>query len=172
MCRNTDWISNKWGNARDGYGWRYFTLVELSEEDTGRRALPKVPTRKVWKINKLLSIWNRTIFFILFNVLSITCIHLPVGSKWLYVGTEKGNIHIVHTDSFTLSGYIIHWNKAVELWVYYCLLIIHSDDNFAYAIHARECDPFQNQIFFDCFNLSKWALYIKIFLIGIWWAVI
>jgi hypothetical protein len=49
------------------------------------------------------------------NVFRITYIHLPVGSKWLYVGTEKGNIHIVHTDSFTLSGYIIHWNKAVDL---------------------------------------------------------
>ncbi|XP_055843136.1 syntaxin-binding protein 5 isoform X1 [Episyrphus balteatus] len=45
----------------------------------------------------------------------ITCIHLPVGSKWLYVGTEKGNIHVVHIETFALSGYIINWNKAIEV---------------------------------------------------------
>lgn len=45
----------------------------------------------------------------------ITCLHLPVASKWLYVGTEKGNIHVVHIESFALSGYIINWNKAIEV---------------------------------------------------------
>lgn len=114
-------------------------------------------------------IWNRTIFFlILFNVLSITCIHLPVGSKWLYVGTEKGNIHIVHTDSFTLSGYIIHWNKAVELWVYYCLLIIHSDDNFVCSMHVSCMTHFSLRLFYKFSD----SLYIWNFLIGIWWVVI
>ncbi|XP_055586546.1 syntaxin-binding protein 5 isoform X3 [Uranotaenia lowii] len=44
----------------------------------------------------------------------ITHLHLPVGTKWLYVGTEKGNTHIVHVDSFSLSGYIINWNKAID----------------------------------------------------------
>ncbi|TNN27896.1 Syntaxin-binding protein 5 [Liparis tanakae] len=36
-------------------------------------------------------------------------------SKWLYIGTERGNIHIVNVESFTLSGYVIMWNKAIEL---------------------------------------------------------
>ncbi|XP_069462932.1 syntaxin-binding protein 5 isoform X3 [Ambystoma mexicanum] len=45
----------------------------------------------------------------------ITFCHLPFQSKWLYVGTEKGNIHIVNVESFTLSGYVIMWNKAIEL---------------------------------------------------------
>ncbi|XP_018412872.1 PREDICTED: syntaxin-binding protein 5 isoform X3 [Nanorana parkeri] len=45
----------------------------------------------------------------------ITCCHLPFQSKWLYVGTERGNIHIVNVESFTLSGYVIMWNKAIEL---------------------------------------------------------
>ncbi|XP_055709029.1 syntaxin-binding protein 5 isoform X6 [Phlebotomus papatasi] len=45
----------------------------------------------------------------------ITCLHLPVASKWLYVGTEKGNIHVVHIESFALSGYVINWNKAIEI---------------------------------------------------------
>ncbi|XP_058838806.1 syntaxin-binding protein 5 [Topomyia yanbarensis] len=44
----------------------------------------------------------------------ITYLYLPVGTKWMYVGTEKGNTHIIHTDSFSLSGYIINWNKAID----------------------------------------------------------
>ncbi|XP_048830044.1 syntaxin-binding protein 5 isoform X2 [Brienomyrus brachyistius] len=45
----------------------------------------------------------------------ITFCHLPFQSKWLYVGTERGNIHLVNVESFTLSGYVIMWNKAIEL---------------------------------------------------------
>ncbi|XP_031312368.2 syntaxin-binding protein 5 isoform X5 [Camelus dromedarius] len=45
----------------------------------------------------------------------VTFCHLPFQSKWLYVGTERGNIHIVNVESFTLSGYVIMWNKAIEL---------------------------------------------------------
>lgn len=51
----------------------------------------------------------------LFSICRITCLHLPVASKWLYVGTEKGNIHVVHIETFALSGYIINWNKAIEV---------------------------------------------------------
>ncbi|GFG32353.1 hypothetical protein Cfor_10913, partial [Coptotermes formosanus] len=45
----------------------------------------------------------------------ITYIHLPLQSKWLYVGTERGNIHVVNIESFSLSGYVVNWNKAIEL---------------------------------------------------------
>lgn len=45
----------------------------------------------------------------------ITFCHLPFQSKWLYIGTERGNVHIVHIESFNLSGYVINWNKAIEL---------------------------------------------------------
>ncbi|KAM9320903.1 syntaxin-binding protein 5-like [Gastrophryne carolinensis] len=50
-----------------------------------------------------------------FNKERITCCHLPFQSKWLYVGTERGNTHIVNIESFILSGYVIMWNKAIEL---------------------------------------------------------
>ncbi|XP_052004807.1 syntaxin-binding protein 5-like isoform X1 [Xyrauchen texanus] len=50
-----------------------------------------------------------------FNRERITFCHLPFQSKWLYVGTERGNTHIVNIESFILSGYIIMWNKAIEL---------------------------------------------------------
>ncbi|KAF6728356.1 Syntaxin-binding protein 5 [Oryzias melastigma] len=45
----------------------------------------------------------------------ITFCHLPFQSKWLYIGTERGNVHIVNVESFMLSGYVIMWNKAIEL---------------------------------------------------------
>uniref|UniRef100_A0A8D0ANZ6 Syntaxin-binding protein 5-like n=1 Tax=Sander lucioperca TaxID=283035 RepID=A0A8D0ANZ6_SANLU len=45
----------------------------------------------------------------------ITFCHLPFQSKWLYIGTERGNIHLVNVESFMLSGYVIMWNKAIEL---------------------------------------------------------
>nr|XP_015840149.1 PREDICTED: syntaxin-binding protein 5 isoform X8 [Tribolium castaneum] len=45
----------------------------------------------------------------------ITCMHLPLQSKWLYVGTERGNVHVVHIETFALSGYVINWNKAIEV---------------------------------------------------------
>ncbi|XP_068127055.1 syntaxin-binding protein 5-like isoform X2 [Hyperolius riggenbachi] len=50
-----------------------------------------------------------------FNKERITCCHLPFQSKWLYVGTERGNTHIVNIESFILSGYVVMWNKAIEL---------------------------------------------------------
>ncbi|XP_048511692.1 syntaxin-binding protein 5 isoform X2 [Athalia rosae] len=45
----------------------------------------------------------------------ITFMHLPLQSKWLYVGTERGNIHVLHIETFVLSGYVINWNKAIEV---------------------------------------------------------
>ncbi|XP_035506991.1 syntaxin-binding protein 5-like isoform X9 [Scophthalmus maximus] len=50
-----------------------------------------------------------------FNRERITFCHLPFQSKWLYVGTERGNTHIVNIESFILSGYVIMWNKAIEI---------------------------------------------------------
>ncbi|KAK4881718.1 hypothetical protein RN001_005037 [Aquatica leii] len=45
----------------------------------------------------------------------ITYVHLPLQSKWMYVGTEKGNIHVVQIENFVLSGYVINWNKAIDI---------------------------------------------------------
>uniref|UniRef100_A0A1Q3FYI9 Putative tomosyn n=1 Tax=Culex tarsalis TaxID=7177 RepID=A0A1Q3FYI9_CULTA len=60
----------------------------------------------------------------------ITHLHLPIGTKWLYVGTEKGNTHIVHADSFTLSGYVINWNKAIDpIRMTHPGAIVHLSDN-------------------------------------------
>ncbi|XP_047740834.1 syntaxin-binding protein 5-like [Hyalella azteca] len=45
----------------------------------------------------------------------VTSVCLALQSKWLYVGSERGNVHIVNVETFTLSGYIINWNKAIDL---------------------------------------------------------
>ncbi|CAH1230183.1 STXBP5 [Branchiostoma lanceolatum] len=50
-----------------------------------------------------------------YNRERITYCHLPFQSKWLYIGTERGNVHIANIESFVLSGYVINWNKAIEL---------------------------------------------------------
>uniref|UniRef100_A0A8C3BWS2 Syntaxin-binding protein 5-like n=1 Tax=Cairina moschata TaxID=8855 RepID=A0A8C3BWS2_CAIMO len=57
-----------------------------------------------------------------FNRERITYCHLPFQSKWLYVGTERGNTHIVNIESFILSGYVIMWNKAIELIIVFVSL--------------------------------------------------
>lgn len=55
--------------------------------------------------------------------------HLPLQSKWLYVGTERGNVHVVQIENFNLSGYIINWNKAIELYVkaLHCFFLYSED---------------------------------------------
>ncbi|CAP33294.1 LOW QUALITY PROTEIN: Protein CBR-TOM-1, partial [Caenorhabditis briggsae] len=46
---------------------------------------------------------------------SVSCIHLPVAAKWLYIGTDKGNVYFLCLNSFLLSPYVINWNKAIDL---------------------------------------------------------
>lgn len=45
----------------------------------------------------------------------LTCVHLPFQSKWLHVGTDKGNTYFVSLSTFELSTYVINWNKAIDL---------------------------------------------------------
>ncbi|CAH1103906.1 unnamed protein product [Psylliodes chrysocephalus] len=60
----------------------------------------------------------------------ITYMHLPLQSKWLYVGTERGNVHVVQIENFHLSGYIINWNKAIEVSrKTHPGMIVHLSDN-------------------------------------------
>ncbi|KAI6203414.1 hypothetical protein M3Y94_00553500 [Aphelenchoides besseyi] len=45
----------------------------------------------------------------------VTCVMLPFQSKWLHVGTDKGNVYFVGLADFELSNYVINWNKAIDL---------------------------------------------------------
>ncbi|KAI1721622.1 LLGL2 domain-containing protein [Ditylenchus destructor] len=45
----------------------------------------------------------------------VTCVHLPFQSKWLHVGTDKGNVYFICLATFELSTYVINWNKAIDI---------------------------------------------------------
>ena len=81
----------------------------------------------------------------------ITYAHLPFQSKWLYIGTERGNVHVANIDSFCLSGYVINWNKIIEL----------SQRNHPGSIvHISDCpiDPNKLLIGFESGQITLWDL--------------
>uniref|UniRef100_A0A1I7RY64 WD_REPEATS_REGION domain-containing protein n=1 Tax=Bursaphelenchus xylophilus TaxID=6326 RepID=A0A1I7RY64_BURXY len=45
----------------------------------------------------------------------VTCVYLSFQSKWLHVGTDKGNVYFLCLANFELSSYVIMWNKAIDL---------------------------------------------------------
>lgn len=67
----------------------------------------------------------------------ITCLHLTLADKWLYIGTEKGNVHVANVETFELSGYSIAWNKAIEL---------SRKNHPGSIIHLSECPQDTNKI--------------------------
>eukprot|EP01137_Pigoraptor_chileana_P021427 Opistho-2@85105 len=44
---------------------------------------------------------------------SFTCTMLPPCSKWLYVGTCKGNVQVVNVETFVLCGTIVSWKDVM-----------------------------------------------------------
>nr|CAB3266682.1 syntaxin-binding protein 5-like [Phallusia mammillata] len=50
-----------------------------------------------------------------FNKERLTHCYIPYQSKWIYVGTEKGNIYMCEVENFALSRYCLSWNKAIDL---------------------------------------------------------
>ncbi|KAI8421377.1 hypothetical protein MSG28_009457 [Choristoneura fumiferana] len=84
---------------------------------TGRRAVGRPPTRWSDDLVKIAgSRWMRKAQDRSeWRALKVTCLHLPLQSKWVHVGTERGNVHVVNIETFALSGYVINWNKAIEV---------------------------------------------------------
>ncbi|XP_065316011.1 syntaxin-binding protein 5-like isoform X4 [Gordionus sp. m RMFG-2023] len=81
----------------------------------------------------------------------ITFVHLSFQSKWLYVGTLKGNIHVVNIETFKLSGYLINWNKTIELLSKnHPGAVIHVSDN--------PVDPNKLLIGFETGSIVMWDL--------------
>ncbi|OQV18337.1 Syntaxin-binding protein 5 [Hypsibius exemplaris] len=85
---------------------------------------------------------------------ALTVCYLPYGSKWMYVGTEKGNVHVVQVETFSLSGYVINWNKAMEL---------SSRNHPGKVIHLSVCplDSAKLLIGFDSGLITLWDLKTK-----------
>ncbi|VDK32862.1 unnamed protein product [Taenia asiatica] len=46
---------------------------------------------------------------------TLTCGYLAVSSSWLSVGSEQGNVHFVNVQHFSTSGYVINWNRAINV---------------------------------------------------------
>ncbi len=44
----------------------------------------------------------------------LTVMSLEFQDKWLYLGTERGNVLIMNLENFALSGYQIQWNKCLD----------------------------------------------------------
>ncbi|WKX90246.1 hypothetical protein Q1695_009244 [Nippostrongylus brasiliensis] len=71
--------------------------------------------------NDIIHLWNyrqkkpEIVNSLQLNKEGVSCIYLPLNSKWLYVGTDKGNVYFVSIATFQLSPYIINWNKAIDL---------------------------------------------------------
>ena len=50
--------------------------------------------------------------------LSASALYLPHRNKWIYLGTEKGNIYVLNIYlQFSQSGYDLKWNNVIELSV-------------------------------------------------------
>ncbi|XP_035249343.1 syntaxin-binding protein 5-like isoform X9 [Anguilla anguilla] len=84
----------------------------------------------------------------------ITFCHLPFQSKWLYVGTERGNTHIVNIESFVLSGYVIMWNKAIEL---------ATKTHPGPVVHLSDCPKDEGRLLigFESGTVVQWDLRVK-----------
>ena len=44
----------------------------------------------------------------------VTEICLELQDKWLYIGTDKGNMHVLNMETFSFSGYKIDWNRLMD----------------------------------------------------------
>lgn len=89
-----------------------------------------------------------------FNRERLSTMSTAVKSKWLFVGTEKGNTHILNLDHFSLSGYIINWNKAIG---------VHQSSHPGPVSYLLEnpADPSKLLIGFESGFLSLWDLGTK-----------
>ena len=48
------------------------------------------------------------------NKEQLVIMHLEFADKWVYLGTDKGNVMIMNLESFSLAGYTISWNKCMS----------------------------------------------------------
>ena len=65
-------------------------------------------------------IWSISYLYGHHNIWSIILIqglieHGKSPFKWLYIGTERGNVHLVNYENFLLNDYVINWNKGKSI---------------------------------------------------------
>ncbi|VDM96940.1 unnamed protein product [Thelazia callipaeda] len=84
----------------------------------------------------------------------VTCLSHPFQSKWLYVGTERGNVYFINVTSFTLSSYAINWNKAIDLGV-------RTHPGSVKAISTSPTEPIKLLILYEKGTVILWNLQTK-----------
>ncbi|CAK5062578.1 unnamed protein product [Meloidogyne enterolobii] len=85
---------------------------------------------------------------------SITTIYLPFQSKWLMVGTEKGNIYFINLGTFELSTQIIYWNKAVDM-------SCRSHPGYVKTLQSCPTEPSKILIGFEKGHVVLWNILTK-----------
>lgn len=138
--------------------------IDLHLQHTPERSIMQLTfVINEWSLISILSdgymhLWNfrldskpKIVHTLKFQRERITCCHLPLQSKWCYVGTEKGNVYVVNSESFTLSAYVINWNKAIEL---------SRKTHPGAVVHLSDCpiDPSKLLIGFDSGSMILWDL--------------
>lgn len=68
---------------------------------------------------------------------SVTFVCAPINCKWIYFGTERGNIHVFNVEQCYVSDYVINWNKAIE---------ISRKSHPGSVIHISECPADNSRI--------------------------
>ncbi|CAD6184896.1 unnamed protein product [Caenorhabditis auriculariae] len=110
--------------------------------------------------NDMIHLWNyrqkvpEIVHSVQLNKEAVTAIHLPISSKWLYVGTDKGNVYFVSVGTFQLSPYVINWNKAIDL-----SCRVHPGP--VRQLSVSPIDPLRMLIAYDKGILVQWNLATK-----------
>lgn len=101
----TDTVSGAVDSASDFLSGGASTDHQLTPSPTGDTSIPK----------QIVSRQPEILHTLKFQREHITYLHQTLSSKWLFIGTERGNVHVANVETFELSGYSIAWNKAIEL---------------------------------------------------------
>jgi len=86
-----------------------------------------------------------------FNKEIPTSINLAVNSSWVFVGTNRGNTHVLRLDNFSLSAYVINWNKAIGV-------TLSSHPGAVNHIVENPADPSKLLIGFASGTIALWDL--------------
>eukprot|EP01137_Pigoraptor_chileana_P003667 Opistho-2@44191 len=84
----------------------------------------------------------------------ITCIRRAPNSRWLYIGTDKGNLHVLHLDTLLSCGYLVYWNHVIDV----------SRKTHPGKVVAIEEHPFEEGkllVAHACGNVVLWDLKLK-----------
>jgi len=84
----------------------------------------------------------------------VTYVHTGFKSKWVLIGTERGNVFIMNLDTMSLSGYQISWNKAIDM-------MQNTHPGPVTYISDNPADPSKILIGFEQGSLCLWDLPTK-----------